>query len=348
MGNNSEKQSKSRFQKFIDFSIKGIVVTGILYLLAAFALTFSPQKDFKNKVVNVTHTNIAADDIKDYKERYFQMRDGAKIYAKVFGDQNNTNILMLHGVATNSQGLEKFAYQMARENKVRITIFDLRGHGKSDGEMWQTAYIGQYEDDIADIIKQIKSQNNGPLIIAGHSMGGGIVLRYALAQNAPNVDGYLLASPLLGGDSESMKPKTNDVKPQNAPKEEEQVIFRTPRMIGVLMFNIIGIKSFNHLPIMLFNHDDQPSYGFNALASMQPNEPKDYKIALGSIKTPLLLIAGKSDEYFNANAYPQIIKNYSKGDAILIDKETHEGILNNNEAILDIKNWLVSNKFVAQ
>ena len=69
---------------------------------------------------------------------------------------------------------------------------------------------------------------------------------------------------------------------------------------------------------------------------------------LSIIKTPLLLIAGKSDEYFNANAYPQIIKNYSKGDAILIDKETHEGILNNNEAILDIKNWLVSNKFVAQ
>ncbi len=348
MSNNNETKPKNFFQKFINFTIKGLVITAILYVIAAFALTFAPQKDFKNKVTGVTRTNLSANNPTEYKEHYFQMRDGAKIYAKVFGDQNSTNVLMLHGVATNSQGLENFASQMAKENKVRITIFDLRGHGKSDGEMWQASYIGQYDDDIADIVKQIKAQNNGPLILAGHSMGGGITLRYALAQNAPNIDAYLLVSPLLGGDSESMKPQNNEAKTTNAPQQESQVIFRTPRMIGVLMFNIIGIKSFNSLPIMLFNHIDQPAYGFNALASMQPNEPKDYKIALGNIKTPLLLVAGNKDEYFNALAYPQIIKNYSKGDAILVNNETHEGILSNNEAILDIKNWLVANKFVSQ
>ena len=86
-------------------------------------------------------------------------------------------------------------------------------------------YIGQYEDDLADVVTQVKFQKpNEKIIIAGHSMGGGISLRYAMRNDFPEVDGYLLVAPTIGHNNPTMR-----TAPLNADETAEPFLNRVPR-----------------------------------------------------------------------------------------------------------------------
>ncbi len=51
--------------------------------------------------------------------------------------------------------------------------------------------------------------------------------------------------------------------------------------------------------------------------------------------------ADSNDEAFIANEYPALIKTYSKGDCIIIEGETHNGIRHNEDAMKTVKKWSV-------
>ena len=59
----------------------------------------------------------------------------------------------------------------------------------------------EYADDLADVIDSLRKESLGRIILAGHSMGGGVVLSYALKVGSAPVDAYLLISPLLGSNA---------------------------------------------------------------------------------------------------------------------------------------------------
>jgi alpha-beta hydrolase superfamily lysophospholipase len=62
--------------------------------------------------------------------------------------------------------------------------------------------VGQYEEDLAAVISAIRAERPGArLVLAAHSMGGGIAARYAMRPDAPAVDAYVLYAPELGRDA---------------------------------------------------------------------------------------------------------------------------------------------------
>jgi len=65
-------------------------------------------------------------------------------------------------------------------NDIAVVAVDLRGHGKTLGKR---GVIRHYDDFRADIAALMESATgfypDAPLILYGHSMGGGIVLDYA-------------------------------------------------------------------------------------------------------------------------------------------------------------------------
>jgi predicted dienelactone hydrolase len=65
--------------------------------------------------------------------------------------------------------------------------------------------------------------------------------------------------------------------------------------------------------------------------------PRDYRAAFRAIKAPLLLVAGSKDEVFRANAYADVVKQYSSGRSMLVDGATHVGVLTDTVAIAEIK-----------
>jgi alpha-beta hydrolase superfamily lysophospholipase len=344
-------QKHSKFRRVARKFAIGTSFTAAAYLALAVTLVYWPTASYPPPDAQSLQASNAPTDLSStlVRERSFEVRDGARIAARVHGADGLPTMLVIHGVAAQAKDMDAVAAQLVQKAKVRVVAIDLRGHGKSSGEPWQLRHVGQFDDDISDIISQLKAQApTAPIILSGFSMGGGIAIRYSLAQNAAPVDGFLLLTPLLGSDSPSMTKDEKDQPKATSPTAvEPPVIFRTQRMIGVIMLHSIGITAFDQLPIMLFNHDDRPSYGFAAIASMQPNAPKDFRVALKAIAKPLLLIAGTSDEYFNAAAFPKIITDNSTGEAALIDGATHEGLLTDPRAIDKVVSWLIANKLAS-
>lgn len=70
-------------------------------------------------------------------------------------------------------------------------------------------YIGQFEDDLADLIEILREQVPGTdLIIGGHSSGGGLTVRFAGSEYTTLSDGYILLSPFLKYNAPTTRPNS--------------------------------------------------------------------------------------------------------------------------------------------
>jgi alpha-beta hydrolase superfamily lysophospholipase len=81
---------------------------------------------------------------------------------------------------------------------------DMRGHGAS-GTRGDIAYDGQLDDDISDLLVELRRQHPGAhFSLLGFSAGGGFALRVAAKLNSDFVRVVLL-SPYLGYDAPSTR-----------------------------------------------------------------------------------------------------------------------------------------------
>jgi alpha-beta hydrolase superfamily lysophospholipase len=75
--------------------------------------------------------------------------------------------------------------------------FDLRGHGKSGGPRGHTPSYAAMMDDIASFSRQADQRYAGlPRFLYGHSLGGNLVLNYALRRK-PDLHGVIATGPWL-------------------------------------------------------------------------------------------------------------------------------------------------------
>jgi pimeloyl-ACP methyl ester carboxylesterase len=65
----------------------------------------------------------------------------------------------------------------ALDVKARIVTYDTRGHGRSGSTRLRSATLGQLGDDLAAVIRRYAPR--GPVVLAGHSMGGMTIMEYA-------------------------------------------------------------------------------------------------------------------------------------------------------------------------
>ena len=276
--------------------------------------------------------------------RVFEARDGASLHSTVHAATADPSapadapvVLLLHGVTASAAVLDRPARKMAASIGASVIALDLRGHGRSGGAPFDVAYLGQYEHDVADVVAALRRERaSRPIVLAGHSMGGGIALRYALLRDAPAVDGYLLIAPLLGGGAPSMRRPTAAQAQAN-----DHVRIHIARLVGLFMLDAVAVRRFHHLPVLFFDTPSgMPGYTFFALGSMQPNAPLDYAAALRAVDAPLLVVAGGSDATFRAAAYPSIVREHSAGESLVVAGESHVGILESPPALERIRAWL--------
>jgi alpha-beta hydrolase superfamily lysophospholipase len=334
---------ENRLNKLLRWTVTAVISIAALWLIVALALVFSPSPTFSKKPLMLSSETLAeARAAQGCDEsagvRCFRMRDGAVLSARWHNSASDTTILLLHGVMSDSAELEKTALLLQQATGANVVNLDLRGHGRSAGRFGDVDYIGQYEDDLADVVAAIrKSEPGNRLILAGHSMGGGIVTRYAARRTMPEVDGYLLFAPHLGQKSPTTPTEAPVVK---GPADEPPIKFDLRRTIGLLMLNLIGVRAFNHMDTLYFNVSDGSRllcYSFAAMASVAPD---DYASALRADDKPLLIIAGQNDEAFHTDRYPEVVKLHRNGQALIIPGETHDGVIRNPVAFAAIKKWL--------
>jgi acylglycerol lipase len=82
-------------------------------------------------------------------------------------------------------------------NRFAIYAVDHRGHGKSAGARALVRRFDQYVDDLDLVVSRARQEHGGkPCYLFGHSMGGLIALRYALA-HPEKIDALVLSAPAI-------------------------------------------------------------------------------------------------------------------------------------------------------
>lgn len=327
-------------KKFLRITLIATAVSAIIYFGLALILTFLPEPTFAVAPFPVAETAVSA----NFTPQQYTMRDGETLFARRFPADSNTTILLLHGVTSESAALSGSAQKLRQSSGAEVVALDLRGHGQSGGTPGDVSYIGQYQDDIADMIAAIRAEKpNGRFILAGHSMGGGIALQFAQLADAPAVDGYLLFAPHLGTNAPTMP----EQDPEMAEIAAAYSQLHVPRLIGLIMLNNVGIKSFHHLDTLFFNLTDEVThtYSFRATAN---SSPQDYAAALTAVDAPMLVLVGSQDEAFVADQFPTAVSAYSDGEVHIIEGETHTSIVESPAAMTVIENWLIDTQLVAK
>lgn len=269
--------------------------------------------------------------------RYFTVRDNKRIFAYKFPNRSENTIVLIHGVASSAYLYNKTAGLLQEATQAEIYAIDLRGHGQSDGNSGDVDYINQYVDDLADIIKEIRKEKpNGKIIIAGHSMGGGVALRYAMEKQYEQPDGFLLFAPLIGHNS----PAFSQGQTTTENKAEEPFMkIHIERIIGLTMLNEIGNHDYDSLPVLFFNLPEAVPLRKYSYRANKSTTPDDYVAGLKAVDKPMLVLMGSEDEAFSASATKEAVLKNSNGGIQIIDKTSHNGVRHNAQSFIFIRDW---------
>ncbi|MBY0315972.1 MAG: lysophospholipase [Bdellovibrionales bacterium] len=107
-------------------------------------------------------------------------------------------VLLTHGVAEHSECYNSLASELAGEG-FEVYGWDLPGHGKSYGKRGYVKNFQEYTSTLHLVFQEIRRTHpQTPVILFGHSLGGLIVLNYALEYPEATFDALCLSSPALG------------------------------------------------------------------------------------------------------------------------------------------------------
>jgi alpha-beta hydrolase superfamily lysophospholipase len=127
-----------------------------------------------------------------------QAPDGIQFYFQ--GWQPDTPpvavVCLVHGLGEHSG---RYAHVAAALNTAGYALigFDLRGHGKSGGPRGHTPSYGTLMDDIDRLFAEAtRRYPDKPQFLYGHSLGGNLVLNYAL-RRTPSIAGVVATSPAI-------------------------------------------------------------------------------------------------------------------------------------------------------
>lgn len=307
----------------------------------ALQLINRPDPNFKSYVPEAIQAASVAKRSFKSKPKKFKMKDGKYLHADHFAKkQSRITIILLHGVLSTSDKMNRTAGLLLEAANAEVFALNLRGHGRSQGTPGDIDHIDQYAEDVAQIIAQVRKDfPENKIILAGHSMGGGISLRFAMLKDHPLIDGILLFAPLLGQNTPTF-PQPTQGKSEDA--KEAFLKIHIERLIGLKMLNSIGEHQFDGQKVLFFNvPTDAPikSYSYRANESMAP---VDYAQGLQAVKEPLLVLVGSDDEAFTASAFENAVKSNSKGEVFVIQGATHNGVTQHARSMELIREWLVA------
>ncbi len=120
--------------------------------------------------------------------------DGTSLFGQSWSPKQTPvcSIGIVHGLGEHSSRYEPIANHLV-EAGFQVVSYDQRGHGKSKGQMpsFQTLL-----NDIDTLLEQMTRLSPSPRFLYGQSLGGGLVIHYAL-QRRPSIAGIIASSPLL-------------------------------------------------------------------------------------------------------------------------------------------------------
>lgn len=279
--------------------LKRILISIVITLVIAVALVFTQRSKTMNGEGGLDFTRqLQSGGEVVAPLQSIPMRDGYDLQVRTYGGADNVPLLVLvHGSGWHGQQFDNLAN--ALQGKADVIVPDLRGHGTAPGRRGDVDYIGQLEDDLADMIAAVVKPGQ-KVIMGGHSSGGGLVVRFAGGAHGDLLDGAVLLAPFLKHNAPTTRPNSGG-----------WAHVLTRRIIGLSILNTFQIKALNHLPIIQFNMPsvvlDGPlgdtatvAYSYRLNASYAPR--RNYLEDVAALPS-FVLLAGGADEAFLAQKY---------------------------------------------
>jgi acylglycerol lipase len=122
----------------------------------------------------------------------WQTADRLQIYSQGWEPESEIQavVCLVHGLGEHSGRYKELAERLNQEGYV-LMGFDLRGHGKSQGPRGHTPNFESFMQDISQFLEQAaRRYPQKPIFLYGHSLGGILVLNYALREK-PKLSGVI-------------------------------------------------------------------------------------------------------------------------------------------------------------
>jgi alpha-beta hydrolase superfamily lysophospholipase len=249
-------------------------------------------------------------------------------------------LVLLHGSSWHSLQFEALGKALAAAGVAHVAAPDLRGHGFTPVKRGDIGHLGQYEEDIADLIDEVRRRAPGrAVLVGGHSSGGGLAVRFAAGKYGAMADGFVLMAPFL-----------NHAAPTTRPNSGGWARPMVRRIIGLTMLNMARVRALNGLTVIQFAVPavvrDGPlgatattHYSYRLNTSYAPRS--DYKADIAALTRPFLLLAGREDEAFVADAYEPLMAPLTRrGTYELVSGVGHLGIVDAPETVAALTAFL--------
>ncbi len=133
-----------------------------------------------------------------HSENTFEGFGKTRLYAQSWQPEGETKaaLAIVHGFGEHSGRYMNVVNKLVPAGYA-VYGFDHRGHGKSPGQRGHILQWDEYLEDVERFLQFIRqSEQNAPLFMLGHSMGGLIALNFALLK-PEGLQGVIASAPLL-------------------------------------------------------------------------------------------------------------------------------------------------------
>ncbi len=275
-----------------------------------------------------------------YAQYSWTTKDQISLFAQAWAPDGEIKAVLglVHGIGEHSGRYEGVATRLNQEGYALVG-FDLRGHGKSGGPRGHFSFE-EGLDDIDLLISQAQQLYPGkPIFLYGHSLGGLLVLDYALKRPVTSLQGIIATSPGLGM-----------AKPVPGWKITLAKVMKNiyPTMT---LDNGLDVSGLSHNPGVITAYQSDPlvhrlvsaRLGWDLLQT----GPWLVEHAAEFPAIPLLLMQGNADRLVDPAATRKFAKNIQKGDITfqLWEDGYHElhNEPNRDEVLNVILHWLDRN-----
>src|SRR5882757_3192024 len=257
----------------------------------------------------------------------FQARDGTQLAYRHYSAHASATdriAIVLHGSSGSSRGAIHALSVALAGRGVQTYAIDIRGHGAS-GSRGDIGYLGQLEDDLADLVGEIRKTNPAaPLTLIGHSSGGGFALRVAGSPIQHLFTRTVLLAPYLGYDAPSSRPNSGGWANPDI-----------PRFIALSILRGIGLPWAESLPAIAFAVPPNSSQRLTATYSYRLMRnfaaSRDFHADLAAATKPVMIFSGSADELIISDKFHEAVGD--RATIRIIDGIDHMGIVGNPAAV---------------
>ncbi len=223
-------------------------------------------------------------------------------------------VALLHGHGEHS-GRYQHVADFYTNNGFAVISFDLFGHGKSGGQRGHLPEDNAYFSSIENMLSYASSQYpNLPVFLRGHSLGGMLVLWYALDRK-PKINGIISSAPLLAF-FEPISPF-------------KLFLARTMNLIfpAFAMKSVLNAKSLSRDRFVKEKYEKDPlvhGMGSTRLGWTIIKKGRWLRIHSKEFPLPLLLMVGADDRIVNRADIDEFVKQVPNIDYKIWDNLYHE------------------------